>query len=158
MISFKPINFEEHLDICIQFREDSFRASFPGSDVWKEHWDPDEYANWIQQHATRFPDGAVHIWLNSNIIGQLEFSYGNGKGHVNLYYLAPAYRGKGLAKQAHDHIANTLRAHNCQYATLRASPTNIRALGFYAKLGWQDLGPDGEHPQVNTFELKLPDS
>lgn len=155
MLDFKRINFDQNLDLCIKFREDSFRASFPGSNDWKELWNPDEYANWIQQHAARFPDGAVHIWFENTIIGQLEFSYGNGKAHVNLHYLAPTYRGSGLAQQAHDHIANTLRAHHCKHATLRASPTNLRALSFYAKTGWQDLGQDPDYPQVHRFELIL---
>ena len=154
-VQFKKIDFDQHLDLCVRFREDSYRASFPNSRNWDQHWNPDEYTQWIQQHAQRFPEGAVHIWVNNIIVGQLEFAYGKEKAHVNLYYLTPKFRGTGLSIHAHNHIQTTLRAHNCKVATLRASPTNTRALNFYAKTGWRDLGVDPEYPQAHLFELEL---
>lgn len=155
MLSFKNIDFNQHLDLCVQFREDSYRASFPGSDDWNKLWNPDEYANWIQQHAIRFPDGAVHIWLDDTIVGQLEFSYLGDSAHINLYYLIPQARGKGWGLVAHEYIGKTLRTHNCKTATLRASPKNLRALKFYEKTGWENLGPDTHYPEVNRFQLLL---
>lgn len=79
---FQHIDFSQHIDICVQFREDSFRASYPDGDEWRQHWDEADYRKWIVEHAQRFPEGAQHLWANGEIIGQLEFAYWDQRAHV----------------------------------------------------------------------------
>lgn len=153
MIEFRRIDFKKHKDLCVELREDSFRASFPES--WREHWDVKGYNDWIEGYAQQNPDGVLHVWHRDKIIGQLEFSYSADNGHVNLYYLVPSFRRKGYGAICHEHVANTMRRNGCKTATLRVSPENPRAIAFYKKLGWVDLGLDQERGNVHTFTINL---
>ncbi len=155
MLRFEKIDFSKNLEVCVSFREDSHRVSFPDSDDWDRYWKPAEYVGWLKLHAVKYPDGAVHIWSGPTIIGQLEFAYGGDNGHVNLYYLIPCERRKGLGRLAHDFICHTLLQHGCTTASLRVSPSNHRAVKFYARTGWQDQGADQKYPQVNLYKLVL---
>jgi len=155
LIQFKKIEFENNLETCVNFREDSFRASFPGRDEWKDHWDECQYRNWIIDHAKMFPDGAVHIWRKSEIIGQLEFAYVEGVGHVSLYYLVPEERGSGVGQQAHAYVVKKLTEHGCKTASLRVSPINLRAVRFYRRLGWVSRGQDPKYSYVHMYEISL---
>lgn len=154
-MEFQHINFKESLDLCVQFRRDSFESSFPGSDEWKKYWDEEAYRRWIVEYAAKFPDGVLHAVDGEEIIGQLEFAYGGDVGHVNLFYLKPAMRGMGHGGALHAHVASVLRSKGCVAATLRVSPTNERAVSFYIKHGWRDLGPDRNYPQVHVFRVEL---
>ena len=155
MLTFKKIDFDKDLHTCVAFREDSYRASFPGRKDWNKYWNPEDYANWIQLHAEKYPDGAVHIWFNSQIIGQLEFTYGGENAHVNLYYLVANQRGKGFGSKAHEHVVGTLKEYAATTATLRVSPLNEVAIKFYRSNGWQDLGADPNYETVNLYRLRL---
>lgn len=155
MLQFKKIDFENDMETCVRFREDSYRASFPDSAEWKTFWDEQQYRNWIIDHAEMFPDGAVHIWHHSELIGQLEFAYADGIGHVNLYYLIPEKRGKGFGQHAHTYVINKLSEHGCNKASLRVSPNNMRAITFYRRLGWVDCGQDTKHNYVHLYEIRF---
>lgn len=109
MIEFRNINFEKDFELCVDFRRDSYQASFPGSDNWRELWNEPEYRPWIVEHAKRFPDGALHVWEGPEIIGQLEFAYFKESGHVNLYYLRPDKRGIGFGSLLQAKVESTLR-------------------------------------------------
>ncbi|BCD96574.1 GNAT family N-acetyltransferase [Marinagarivorans cellulosilyticus] len=154
MLTFKTIHIKSR-KICAQFREDAFICSFPNSNVWKNYWNAEKYYAWLESHIKNYPLGAIHIWLNQKIIGQLEFNYGQPLSHINLFYLRPKYRGQDYSRQMHAYTINTLRKQGTQTATLRAAPGNERAIGFYRKHGWQDLGKDAEHGEVNRYKLEL---
>ena len=155
MIEFRKINIDDHIDICIEFRKDSYVSSFPGSDDWKIHWDKEEYASWLKAHASKFPEGVWHVWKDKEIIGQLEFAYMGNSGHINLYYLKEDCRGKGYSVELQDHVVSVLRSKGCTSATLRVSPTNIRARKYYEKLGWKDCGTDEKYSYVHLYKLNL---
>jgi len=152
---FQPIDFVRHMEICVQFREDSFRASYPDGDEWRQHWDEDDYRKWIPEHAKQFPGGAQHLWLNGEIIGQLEFAYQDDWAHVNLFYLRPDKRGMGYGTVLQEFVTDFMRTRGCSSATLRVSPRNERAMKFYKKHGWQDTGPDRRYPQVHLYRIEL---
>ena len=157
-MEFQRIDFARHLDICVKFREDSFQASYPDSEEWVEHWDESEYREWIVEHARRFPDGALHLTVNGNIIGQLEFGYSGTNGHVNLFYLRPDARGSGYGEILQSHVKDVLRSKGCRTASLRVSPKNQRAIRYYAKHKWVDCGPDSKYPQVHLYQTDLHDA
>ncbi len=152
---FQHINFSKSMELCVQFRRDSFQSSFPGTDEWKRHWDEGEYRRWIIEHAAKFPDGVLHAVDGEEIIGQLEFAYPEDVGHVNLFYLKPDMRGVGHGAALQEHAASILRAKGCSAATLRVSPTNERAVRFYTRHGWVGLGPDPKYPQVHVYRIQL---
>ncbi|WP_027328741.1 GNAT family N-acetyltransferase [Marinimicrobium agarilyticum] len=139
----------------MRFRQDSFEISFPDTDTWKTHWNEEDYRAWLVDHATRFPDGVLHVIHDGTIIGQLEFSYPGDIAHVNLFYLKPTMRGLGLGFALQEHVTSTLRSKGCCAATLRVSPTNQSAVKFYTKHGWKNLGPDPKYPQVHVYRIEL---
>ncbi|MDH5633334.1 MAG: GNAT family N-acetyltransferase [Gammaproteobacteria bacterium] len=152
---FHPANLDRDLELCVEFRRDSFRSSFPGSDQWQQYWNEQDYRQFIVSHAERFPDGLLHLWQEQKIIGQLEFAYIGDNGHVNLFYLLPEYRGKGYGDLLHDRAVTVLREKGCTTASLRVAPSNARAIGFYKKYGWQNQGIDQHYDFVHMFILNL---
>jgi ribosomal protein S18 acetylase RimI-like enzyme len=76
-------------------------------------------------------------------------------GYVNLYYLIPGYRDRGLGLRLDEHATSYLRARGFHKARLSVSPTNVRAMKFYLKNAWQDLGPRPDHPEVHLMEKDL---
>lgn len=155
MIEFRKVNITDDIDTCIEFRKDSYVSSFPDSDDWKDHWDEKQYVSWLKKHITEFPDGVWHIWNDTEIIGQLEFAYLGENGHVNLYYLTAANRGKGYSGALQKHVVSVLRKKGCLFAFLRVSPTNKRARNYYEKHRWQDCGIDEKHNYVRLYKLNL---
>lgn len=155
MIEFRCVDFESDLETCLAFRKDSFVCSFPESDEWKERWDPDHYIVHIRALAKKYPFGVIHVWSENEIIGQLEFEYGSPNGHIYLYYLHPEVRGTEAATIIHEYVVAELKKTGCKTASLRVSPSNARAISYYKKHGWQDLGLDTERKNVHTFTLKL---
>ena len=76
-------------------------------------------------------------------------------GLANLYYLAPEYRGQNLSQYLDQYAIRFLTALGCKKARLNVSPTNSRALAFYLKNGWKNLGPNPKHPEVHIMEKVL---
>jgi GNAT superfamily N-acetyltransferase len=143
-LTFLPINLDLHSDLCIRFRSDSFVESF-GSD--KPFFEEDglgdaRYLDWLKSRiSTRY--GGFHIWLNGEIVGQMELGERKNEddfGYINLYYLVPQWRGKGLSEALDKFAMDFLRSLGFKKARLSVSPTNLRAVQFYKKNGWADIG------------------
>lgn len=156
---FKPIDLLQTRDLCVQFRKDSFIASF-GSDekTWPQAFDANMYLEWLENKQKKDLHAAVHVWLDDKIIGQLEL--GSIKdhptiGYVSLYYLIPDYRGQGYSAALENHATQYLLSKGYTTARLTVSPTNLRALSFYKKNGWMDLGPREGHQGVHLMEKSL---
>lgn len=80
-------------------------------------------------------------------IGQLELqirSYeGQEIGYVNLYYLVPEKRGKGLGKHLHSYVVQFFKEeHSINEYHLRVSPSNTKAIEFYQRNGMVKLTPE----------------
>lgn len=155
MLRFLKIDFEKDIEKCVEFRRDSYVASFPDSDEWQNYWNEDSYRLSIVSHADKFPDGLWHIWLKDQLIGQLEFTYSENHGHVNLFYLRPENRGTGVSSLVHSFVLEALRSKACKTATLRVTPMNIRARRYYEKLGWIDKGIDSNYNYVHLYSINL---
>jgi RimJ/RimL family protein N-acetyltransferase len=155
MIEFRPIDLARDLELCVEFRRDSYQSSFTDPTEWKKYWNEAEYRNWIFNHSKKFPEGVFHLFVDSKIVGQLEFAYFGKGGHVNLYYLHPDYRGKGYGDLLQEKVISVLKEKGCKTATLRVSPQNIRAIRFYLKHGWTDCGPDKNYDYVHLFQINL---
>ncbi len=78
-ILFKEIDFEEHSDICVKYRADSFKVSFGNEDgFWEEDGRGDErYLAWLKNKDPKV-FGSFHIWTNNQIIGQMELGLFHG--------------------------------------------------------------------------------
>jgi len=159
-LRFAPVDLSRHEEICRRFRADSFAVSF--SDASRFHEEDglggDRYVEWLRGKQERDPASVVHVWQGDEIIGQMELGRLRGLegvGYVNLYYLAPAHRGRGLAKHLDEYAASYLRGLGFTKAQLSVSPSNARAIAYYQKMGWRDLGPRADEPSVHSMEKDL---
>lgn len=154
---FKPINLDFHVDYCIRFREDSFVVSFGDTKKFYEEdgRGAERYIEWLKAKIAKDPGLAVHFFLDDQIVGQIELGYLKDDptcGYVNLYYLTPEVRGKGLGKSLDEYVVNYFKSRKIERLRLSVSPTNLPAITFYKKMGWRDLGPRQDHPEVHYME------
>lgn len=158
-LTFQPINLDLHSSLCIEFRADSFFESFgtdnPFSD--EDNLGAVRYIDWLK---SRDPNrhGSFHIWQNGKIIGQLEVGENKGggeTGYVFLYYLVPEWRGKGLSQALDKYAMDFLKTLGFNKVRLSVAPTNLRAVNFYKKNGWIDLGIRDEPELRKTLKFPL---
>jgi ribosomal protein S18 acetylase RimI-like enzyme len=160
-LRFKPIHLNSDAEVCVRFRRDSFTCSF-GRDGFFDEAGPNgvEYLERLRQRQARFPDGYVHVWHGDKIIGQMEMQIIEEPpiGYVNLFYLIPEMRGVGLAPALQAYAMAFCARHRVRLARLSVSPTNQRAIAFYRKHGWNDIGPRPGHEEVNLMECIVPEN
>ena len=161
-LSFRPIDLERHLDEVIAFRVDSYVCSFGEIGREKFHKDngPDgrKYLDWLTAKIQRDPNLAVHVWQGDRIIGQMELDALRTDptiGYINLYYLIPKVRGTGVSKSLDDYAVRFLKSKGHTKARLSVSPSNPRAIRYYQRMGWVDLGQRADVPDVNFMEKSL---
>lgn len=158
MIKFLPIDIERDWDLCLKFRLDSFVVSFGSPDNFYRDGGETHYKEWLSQKIKSNPYSAVHVYFDGKIIGQMELGKIKTEpeiGLVNLYYLAPDFRGKNLSSYLDQYAIKFLKEQGYKIARLNVSPTNLRAIRFYSKNGWRDLGPNPKYPEVHTMEKNL---
>jgi len=159
LLAFRPIDLEAHAPLCAAFRRDSYLCSF-GVDCFFEEAGPGgaHYLERLRQRIERFPDGYVHVWQGDRIVGQMEMQVRGDPpiGYVNLFYLIEEMRGSGVAGQLHDYALDFCARHGVERAQLSVSPNNARAMAFYRKHGWRDLGPRPGREIVNLMERGVP--
>jgi ribosomal protein S18 acetylase RimI-like enzyme len=151
------VDLDAHFAVCQEFRRDSFVASF-GDD--KKYYEADgkgeeRYLVWLKDKLQKDPNSVVHMWQGDEIVGQMEMGRYKPEplvGYVNLFYVKPSMRGQGLGALQDQHAVRYFQGLGLKSAKLSVSPTNLRAVGFYKKLGWQDLGPRPQHPEVHLME------
>lgn len=133
---FAPIDLERDFDVCVRFRRDSFVCSFGHDREFEEDGGAPRYLEWLRAHSTAFPAGIVHAFRGDAIIGQIEMQIRGNEARVNLFYLAPEWRGTGAGDDLHAYVVEQLQQHGVDDVSLVVSPTNARALRYYAKHGW----------------------
>jgi GNAT superfamily N-acetyltransferase len=156
-VRFEPIDLERDFDACAQFLCETFVASYGSAEEFEVMGGAPAYREGLRARIAEFPDGYVHVWQGAELAGQLEMLPRPelGFGMVNLVYLVPARRGGPLSDALHDYIESTLRRYGMPKARLSVSPMNQRAIRYYRKHGWRDLGPRPDRPYVHAFELGL---
>jgi ribosomal protein S18 acetylase RimI-like enzyme len=159
-LRFEPIDLDTAAEAAVAFRADSFVCSFGSAERFYEadgkgH---ERYLVWLRQLMQSIPGSCVHAWDGGTVIGQLEMNRFKGEprlGYVNLYYLVPEYRNRGLGRRLDEYATAFLRSLGFPAARLSVSPTNQQAVRFYSKNGWQSLGPRPDHPEVHLMEKRL---
>jgi ribosomal protein S18 acetylase RimI-like enzyme len=157
-VRFCPIDFERHAALCIEFRRDAFVCSFGsagGADEVEHSGGTDGYLAWLRARQAEFPQGVVHAFAGSEVVGQLELARRGREARVHLFYAVPHLRGTGIGDALHDHAITTLTAAGAHDASLLVSPTNGRALRYYEKHGWVDGGPVPGRDDLRELWLRL---
>lgn len=157
---FQSIDLSKSSELCVRFREDSFVVSF--GDASKFYEDDgegaDRYLEWLRNKLSKDSSSAVHVWEGSFVIGQMELGVFKNEpdvGNVSLYYLIPEKRGIGLSRYLDEYAVQYLKGLGLKRCRLSVSPTNFRAIRFYEKNGWKNIGPRPGHPEVNFMEKTL---
>ncbi|MEM8807161.1 MAG: GNAT family N-acetyltransferase [Cyanobacteria bacterium P01_G01_bin.38] len=159
-IAFIPIDLEQFADLCVQFRRDAMQCSFEnGADRFDQESgeNHEQYFIWLKERIQEFPEGCVHVVENDQIVGQIEMHLKGQQtlAYVNLVYLIPEVRGTGLGDQLHRYVEQIFEQVGIVKAQLSVSPINERAMSFYRKHGWQDMGPRPGYPEVHLMEFTV---
>ncbi len=118
------------------------------------------YLRQLEERLQNDRDGCVHVWSSGEIVGQIdmdvrELSGGEVGGYVGLYYLVPAYRGKGFGRVLDDYAIGVFKRRGLRVAQLSVSPSNMRAVRLYQRCGWRDLGERPGWPEVHLMEKRF---
>lgn len=154
-IKFKPVDFHQHKDICLDFRRDAHRMSYGSIETFSAG----ECLKWFESLLRENPAGFKHVCQANKIIGQIEFKSaiadknGSLSGYINLLYLLPEYRRQGYGLQLQNYIFSQFITDNCSLAYLRYLPANLVAGNFYKKNGWVPDGEPNERGQLMMHSL-----
>jgi GNAT superfamily N-acetyltransferase len=157
-LTFDPIDLSRHAAEAVAFRRDSYVCSFGSDEAFGSDAD---YLAWLRERIASHPEGHVHVWDGVRLVGQMEMTVhrdreGIVSAYVNLFYLVPDLRGRGLGAVLHERFRAHMAQAAAQRARLSVSPTNTRAVAYYLKHGWRDLGPPPDDPRVRVMELDVP--
>jgi ribosomal protein S18 acetylase RimI-like enzyme len=158
--AFRPLELPQDAALAVHFSEDAFACSFGSAErFWAEAGrDGRKWVARLGEKLEKDPRNAVNAWLTESIVGQVVLGTSDiqpDAGHVNLYYLVPSCRGRGLAPQLDAYAVSVLRDQGFETATLNVSPSNVAAVKFYLRCGWRGLGPRPDAPYVDTMERTL---
>lgn len=155
----RPIDLNEHFDVCIRFRTDSYYCSFGNLDgiALEMGLDGRAYRERMIEKCLRLPNGNVHLFVDDEIVGQLEMRFlpDEGVAYVNLFYVAPHSRRKGLGRVLHARAVEVAQSCNASKLRLSVSQTNRRAIAFYQALEWVKVGFRPDKPDVWLMERSL---
>jgi ribosomal protein S18 acetylase RimI-like enzyme len=154
-LSFRTIELERDAETAVAFRRDSYLCSF-GTD--EAFGGVAAYLAWLRDRIARQPLGQVHVWRGQQIVGQLEMvvqATTPPRGYINLFYLAPEWRGRGLSAALHQYALEFMRDGGASQVRLSVSPSNARALAYYRKYAWRGLGPRPDDASLLLMELSL---
>ena len=159
-IEFKRADLKQDMASCIDFRRDSFQINYGAEKSFDNEMgvDGESYAKGLREFQEEFPDGVIHIWRDSQIIGQIEFyieSLFTDKAYIPLFYLIPSQRGSGIGSMMHDYLIQVLRESQCNGARIPVSSTNDRGVAFYKKHGWRYAKPDLSNSNVDLYQLNF---
>lgn len=123
-----------HRDACVASFGDDSRCE---SDV--------RYLSWLRERIEEFPEGCVLAHLGEQCIGHLEMEvpYGLPTGYVNLFYVLPQFRRRGLGRLMHAYAEKYFRSWEASRIELHVSPMNRAAMQFYRGLGYHAVRLEG---------------
>ena len=144
-LAFRDIDLEQHGALCTKIRAETFAVSFDTDALfWAEAGPQGEfYLAALKERMEYLPGSCVHAWIGDDIVGMLELkpsARDSGVGYVNTFYLLPAFRGQGLTDALEDYIKDYFTGQGMTTVSLTVSPDNRRAVAYYRKHGWKDMG------------------
>jgi aminoglycoside 6'-N-acetyltransferase len=147
-------------DTCARFRREMYQASFGTTEGLEEEMGPDneKYLADLRAKIAQLPEGNVHLWHGEEIVGQLEMRLVDHEphvGYVSLIYVPPEWRGQGLGRRLHEHAVQVSRHRDKRGLRLSVAFTNVPAIMFYRRLGWEMVGsrPNKEPMAIMEFML-----
>jgi aminoglycoside 6'-N-acetyltransferase len=147
-------------DVCVRFRREMYVASFGTAEGLEEEMGEDNglYLADLREKIAQIPEGNAHLWHADAILGQLEMRLVPEEphiGYVSLLYVAPESRRQGIGRRLHEHAAEVCRHRGKRAMRLSVNYSNVPAIMFYRKLGWEMVGPRPNKPTMAIMELAL---
>lgn len=106
----------------------------------------DIYLEVAKKRSREFPMSVLEAFLGDKSVGILELNIGRdeeqGAGCIAFYYMDEPYRGKGLAVQLLGEATSIYRRLGRRSLRLRVAETNKRAIAFYQKFGFRQIGKE----------------
>jgi len=155
-LAFRPIDVDAHLDVCVAFAEDIHVCGFGSAAHFHESdgLGAQRYVERLRDRSTNLPGGAVHLWLDDEIIGQILMAPLPSDatiGYISFLYLIPDQRDQGLGILLEAYAWAFLTGLGCQSLRLSATQSNWRAWKFYERGGWLNLGPRADAPDIDQL-------
>ncbi|AKV04399.1 Histone acetyltransferase HPA2 [Labilithrix luteola] len=156
-LSFRPIDIARDAALCLEFRADSYEASFgDANEFWRDAGAGGEaYLRKLAERSEAWPGSCAHVWRADDCVGQVELRSDGDLGYVNLFYVRPDLRGTGLGRLEHEYSIALFRSAGFDRAYLYVSETNVQARGFYERMGWHTTGRRPGSPQLLRMERAL---
>ena len=152
--TFRTIDLASHSHVALRFRDESIRDG--GGTLDRDRSDR-QYLAWLRERIVSEPRFAVHAWKDATIVGEVvldRYWHDPSAGWVNRYYLVPAERSTGAAAELDAYTETVFTALGMARAYVAAFPHNERAMRFYLRQGWRDLGPPPWEPRVHLLERR----
>jgi ribosomal protein S18 acetylase RimI-like enzyme len=154
----EPIRLDRDARVCMDFRREAYVATFGSIDGMEEEMGVAgaAYLDQLRARIAQVPEGNAHLWQGEHIIGQTEMRFVEGEprvGYVNLFFVLPEFRGRGLGRLLHGHAVEVFRELGRDVLRLSVSVQNTAAIAFYQKLGWTIVGtrPNREPMHIMQF-------
>ena len=135
--------------------ERAWRATYPGivPDSVLDEWIEGAPASWHQAFENRAPDSPWRAWLaerDGSIVGYATTTPAKsewlpppgGAGEITNLYLDPAAIGTGVGRLLYEHAVADLRERGFDPLVVWAFRDNLRAIGFYERMGLTIDVPD----------------
>ncbi len=144
-LEFRTIDLERHGALCSQIRAETFAVSFQSDALfWAEAGEGGEfYLAALRERMLYLPGSCVHAWRGDELVGMVElkpFAKEPTVGYVNTFYLMPTFRGQGLTQALENYTKEFFLGLGITTVRLTVSPRNTRAVSYYRKHGWEEIG------------------
>ena len=124
------------------------------TDVWQasvkatNHFLPADFtAQWRDQVETVFLP-MVQLYCAKDEAGKIVGFLGVAEEKIEMLFLDPDSRGKGIGKQLTEFAIQTLQAN-----TVDVNEQNEQAVGFYLKMGFKQVGRSEKDAQGNDYPI-----
>ncbi len=155
-----PLDLDLHGPAAIVLTRDAFVESFSSSDRFDAELGADG-SGVVEQLKRRLAADPTTVWgavEDGRLVGLLvlgRFEETPPVGHLVLIAVGPEARGTGLADRLLALGEATLARSGFDRARLRVAARNKRALRFYRRHGWTDVGEYPVVPGLRVFERPL---
>ena len=152
MLTFRTIDLAAHSQVVLRFRDEFMRDG--GGTLDPDRTDR-QYLARLRQKIAAEPRFAVHAWKGDEIVGEVlldRYYHDPSAGWVNRHYVVEAERGTGAAEELDAYTEQIFTELGLTRAYVATFPQNERAIRFYLRQGWTDLGPPAWQPRVHLLE------
>ena len=142
MFRFRAIDLARDWDTLVAFHRDVFTISYGSDRAFSES----TYREILRGRLSEFPRGQMLVLDGDAVAGQIEIwaraHEGRRIGYVSLFYLLPAWRGRGLGLELVRYAEAFFSEMGLEEYHLRVSAANERAMQFYERAGFRRIAAE----------------